>query len=56
MATQWFYMAIEIYDAEVIKQGAGMCFLGLRWNVACRLPEKGCDHHGKVLHLHFLTN
>jgi hypothetical protein len=39
----------EVQDTEVIKQGADICLLEQRWNFACRLAGKGCNHHGKVL-------
>jgi hypothetical protein len=44
---QCFPMLKEVQDTEVIKQGAGTCLLRQRWNFACRLSGKGCNHHGK---------
>jgi histone-lysine N-methyltransferase SETMAR len=40
----------EVQDTEDIKEGVGICDLGQGWNFACRLPGKGCNHYGKVLH------
>jgi hypothetical protein len=34
---QWFPTFEEAQDTEVIKQGAGVCLLGQRWNFACTL-------------------
>jgi hypothetical protein len=46
--TQWFLASKEVQDTKVIKQGVCVCLLGQRRNFACRLPEKGCNHHGKL--------
>jgi hypothetical protein len=49
MEKQWFPTSKEVQDTEVFKQGVGVCLLEQRWNFACRLPGKGCNHHGQVL-------
>jgi hypothetical protein len=52
-STEWIHSANpeskEVQDKEVIEHGTGVCLLGLTEDVACRLPGKGCNHHGKVL-------
>jgi hypothetical protein len=45
---QSFSASKEVQYTEVIKQGVAVCLLGQRRNFACRLPEKVCNHHGKV--------
>jgi hypothetical protein len=48
METQLFPASKEVQDTEVIKQGVGVCLLGQKWNFACKLPGRGCNHHGKL--------
>jgi hypothetical protein len=33
-----------VENTEAIKLGVCTCLLGQRWNFACRLPGKGCNH------------
>jgi hypothetical protein len=44
----------EVQDTEFIKHDVGACVMEHRWNCACRLYGKGCNHHSVVLH--FPTN
>jgi hypothetical protein len=39
----------NVQDTEVIKQDDDVCLVGQRWDYACRLSEKECNYHGKVL-------
>jgi hypothetical protein len=50
METQWFPASKEVQDTEVIKIIVGICLQGQRLSFVCTLPEKGCNHHSKVLH------
>jgi hypothetical protein len=36
----------EVVDTEDFRQG-NVCPMGKRWNFACRLSRKWCNHHAK---------
>jgi hypothetical protein len=36
---------------KVSLQGNDICFLGQKWDTACRLPQKGRNNDSKLIHI-----